>query len=59
VTIKFEDGDEPDGYKPDSPITVPWLQDNAAFLDAVPGVTAVEYLDSPAVLVGKSPEVVR
>jgi len=59
VTVKFADGDEPDGYKPNSPITVPWLQNNAAFLNAVPGVTAVSYLGETAILVGKSPEFVR
>lgn len=59
ITIKFEAGDEPDGYKPDSPITIPWLQNNSAFLTAVPGVTAVTYLTAPAVLVGTSAEKVN
>lgn len=59
VTVKFTSANAPDGYKADSPITVPWLQNNAAFLNAVPGVTAVSYLGETAILVGKSPEFVR
>jgi hypothetical protein len=59
ITVKFTAANAPDGYKPDSPITIPWLQNNAAFLSAVPGVTPVSYLGNPAVLVGKNPEIVR
>lgn len=59
ITFKFAAGSEPDGYKPDSPITVPWLQNNTAFLDAVPGETAVTAYGSTAILVGTSPERVR
>jgi hypothetical protein len=59
VTVKFATGNEPDGYKPNSPITVPWLQNNAAFINAVPNVTVVTYLSETAILVGKSPEFVR
>jgi len=59
VTVKFAAGDEPDGYKPDSPITVAWLQNNAAFLTAVPGVTACNYLGQPAILVGTAKESTR
>lgn len=59
VTVKFTAPNVPTGYKADSPITVPWLQDNAAFNGAVRGVTEVSYLANPAVLVGKSPEVTR
>jgi|SRR3972149_183757 len=59
VTIKFVAGTVPTGYKADSPITVPWLQNNSAFLTAVPGETAVEYLETAAVLVGTNAEKVR
>lgn len=59
VTVKFTGANVPAGYKADSPITVPWMQNNAAFLTAVPNVTAVTYLGETAILVGKSPEFVR
>lgn len=59
ITIKFADGDEPMGYKAESPITIPWLQNNAAFTGAVPGITAVTYLGAPAILVGTSAEKVN
>jgi hypothetical protein len=59
VTIKFAAGSVPTGYKAESPITLPWLQENAAFTGAVPGVTAVTYLGQTAILVGKSPEFTR
>jgi hypothetical protein len=59
ITIKFAAGDEPDGYKPDSPITIPWLQNNSAFLTAVPGITATTYLGESAILVGTSAEKVN
>lgn len=59
VTVKFPVGSVPSGYKADSPITLPWLQENSAFTSAVPGVTPVTYLGQTAVLVGKSPEFTR
>lgn len=59
ITIKFAAGTVPTNYKAESPITLPWLQNNAAFTAAVPGVTAVNYLATAAILVGKSPEVTR
>lgn len=59
VTIKFGPGDAPDGYKDDSPITLPWLQNNSAFLTSVPGITAVTYLSVAAILVGTAPEKVN
>jgi len=59
VTIKFADGNEPDGYKPDSPITVPWLINNDAFNSSIPGVTSVSYLGETAIFVGKTPEFTR
>lgn len=59
VSIKFTAGNVPSGYKVESPITLPWLQENSAFTSAVPGVTAVTYLGETAVLVGKSPEHTR
>jgi len=59
VTFKFAAGSEPEGYKPDSPISVPWLQNNSAFTSAVPGITAVVAYGSTAILVGTSPEKVR
>lgn len=59
ITFKFPPGGAPAGYKADSPITVPWLQDNAAFNDAVPGQTVVVAYEQTAVLVGTSPEKVR
>lgn len=59
ITFKFAEGSTPDGYKPESPITVPWLQNNTAFLNAVPGVTAVTAYGQTAILVGTNPEKVR
>lgn len=59
VTVKFATGSAPSGYKADSPITLPWLQENSAFLTAAPGVTTVTYLGQTAILVGKSPEHTR
>lgn len=59
ITFKFPEGGAPTGYKELSPITVPWLQNNAAFLEAVPGETAVTAYGSTAILVGTSPEKVR
>ena len=59
VTVKFATGSVPSGYKAESPITLPWLQENSAFLTAVPGVTTVTYLGQTAILVGKSPERTR
>lgn len=59
VTIKFATGAAPTGYKAESPITLPWLQENTAFTGAVPGVTAVTYLGQTAILVGKSSEITR
>lgn len=59
ITFKFASGNEPTGYKPESPITVPWLQNNTAFLSAVPGETVVNAYGSPAILVGTTPEKVR
>lgn len=59
VTIKYAAGTAPDGYKDDSPITVPWLQNNVAFTGAVPGITAVNYLAVAAILVGTAPEKVN
>jgi len=59
VTVKFAAGSVPSGYKAESPITLPWLQENSAFTTAVPGTTAVTYLGQTAILVGKSPEITR
>lgn len=59
VTVKFAAGSVPSGYKAESPITLPWLQENSAFTTAVPGATAVTYLGQTAILVGKSPEITR
>jgi hypothetical protein len=59
ITLKFALGNEPDGYKADSPITIPWLQNNAAFTGAVPGVTVVTYLGEEAILVGTQAEKVN
>lgn len=58
ITFKFV-GTPPTGYKQDSPITVPWLQNNAAFLEAVPGETVVTAYATEAVLVGTTPEKVN
>lgn len=59
VTIKFPVGGAPTGYKADSPITLPWLQNNTAFTGAVPGVTVVTYLEETAILVGTNAEAVK
>lgn len=59
ITIKFAPGTVPTGYKADSPLTIPWLQNNSAFLTAVPGITSVNYLSTAAILVGTSPEKVN
>jgi hypothetical protein len=59
ITFKFAEGAAPDGYKELSPITVPWLQNNAAFTSAVPGVTAVTAYGQAAILVSTTPEKVR
>lgn len=59
ITFKFPEGGAPEDYKELSPITVPWLQDNAAFNDAVPGVTVVNAYGQAAILVGTTPEKTR
>lgn len=57
ITLKFNDGDQPAGYKADSPITLPVLTP-AVWNAAALGV-AIQYLGSAAQYVGKSPERVR
>lgn len=59
ITFKFAEGAAPEGYKELSPITVPWLQNNAAFTGAVPGVTVVTAYGQSAILVSTTPEKVR
>ena len=58
VTFKFAAGAEPDGYKPESPITLPWLQNNAAFNGAFAGQTGT-YQGESIVVVGTSNETAR
>lgn len=59
LTFKFPEASVPAGYKADSPISVPWLQNNAAFLTAVPGITAVTAYGAAAILVSVTPEKVN
>lgn len=59
ITFKFPEGGAPDDYKELSPITVPWLQNNAAFTGAVPGITVVNAYGNDAILVSTTPEKVR
>lgn len=59
ITFKFPEGGAPDDYKELSPITVPWLQNNAAFVGAVPGITAVTAYGQTAILVGTTNEKTR
>jgi len=59
ITFKFPEGGAPVGYKELSPITVPWLQNVAAFTGAVPGITAVNAYGQSAILVSTTPEKVR
>lgn len=59
ITFKFPAGGAPTDYKELSPITVPWMVENAAFLSAVPGVTTVSAYGSSAILVSTTPEKTR
>ena len=58
VTFKFAPGSQPTGYKPESPITLPWLQDNAAFSGAFAGQTG-SYQGEDIVVVGTANETAR
>jgi len=58
VTFKFAPGAAPAGYKPESPISLPWLQGNAAFNGVFAGQTGT-YLTADIVMVGKSSETAR
>ena len=58
VTFKFDPGDEPTGYKAESPITLPWLQDNAAFNGAFAG-QAGTYQGVSISIVGTANETAR
>lgn len=58
VTLKFPEGGAPAGYKEESPITIPWLDQNAAFTGAFRG-QAANYLGTAAVVVGTSAEKVN
>jgi hypothetical protein len=59
ITFKFPEGGAPTGYKELSPITVPWLQNNTVFVEAIPGITPVSAYGSTAILVSTTPEKVR
>lgn len=56
VRVRFS-GAPPTGYKPDSVITLPWLQ-QASYAALNPGQTGT-YLETPIVLVGKTAEIIR
>ena len=58
VTFKFAPGDEPTGYKAESPITLPWLQDNSAFDGAFAGQTGT-YQGVAISIVGVANETAR
>ena len=58
VTFKFAPGDEPTGYKAESPITLPWLQDNSAFDGAFAGQTGT-YQGVAISIVGTANETAR
>lgn len=58
VTFKFAPGAAPIGYKPESPITLPWLQNNAAFNETFAGQTG-SYQTNDIVIVGTSSETAR
>jgi len=58
VTFKFAPGAAPAGYKPESPISLPWLQGNATFNSIFAGQTG-SYLTADIVMVGKSNETAR
>ena len=58
VTFKFAPGSELTGYKPESPITLPWLQNNAAFNGAFAGQTG-SYQGADIVVVGTANETAR
>ena len=58
VTFKFTEGSEPTGYKPEYPITLPWLENNAAFNGAFAGQTG-SYQGQDIVIVGTANETAR
>ena len=58
VTFKFAPGSEPTGYKPESPITLPWLQNNDTFNGAFAGQTG-SYQGEDIVVVGTANETAR
>lgn len=56
VRVRFS-GTPPTGYKPDSVITLPWLQ-QSSYAALNPGQTGT-YLETAIVLVGKTAEIIR
>ena len=58
VTFKFAVGSAPVGYKPESPISLPWLQNNAAFNGTFAGQEG-SYQGADIVIVGTSNETAR
>jgi hypothetical protein len=58
VTFKFAAGSQPAGYKPESPITLPWLRDNDTFNNAFAGQTG-SYQGADIVVVGTANETAR
>jgi len=58
VTFKFAVGAAPVGYKPESPISLPWLQNNAAFNGTFAGQEG-SYQGADIVIVGTSNETAR
>jgi len=58
VTFKFAPGQAPTGYKPESPISLPWLQNNATFNGTFAG-QAGTYQGGDIVVVGTANETAR
>jgi len=58
VTFKFAPDAAPTGYKPESPISLPWLENNAAFNGAFAGQTGT-YQGADIVIVGTSNETAK
>ena len=58
VTFKFAPGEELTGYKPESPISLPWLQNNSAFNGTFAG-QAGTYQGQAIVVVGTANETAR
>ena len=58
VTFRFAAGEAPTGYKPESPISLPWLENNAAFNGTFAGQTGT-YQGADIVIIGTTNETAR